>query len=93
MVEYTIIFDKGASETSSSEPDQNGASMIEPKETKHKGSLEDIRITLPSTLVAEEGKKGLLLIMNNTAKPEDAFFKKALRSYIFFRLQRSCGMH
>ncbi|XP_028394319.1 uncharacterized protein LOC114518504 isoform X2 [Dendronephthya gigantea] len=47
----------GASEKSSSEPDQNGASIVEPKEAKHKGSLEDIRITLPSTMVAGEDCK------------------------------------
>ena len=53
----SLSFTKGSSVKNKAKADKSGAgSVVEHKETAHKGYVEDIRVTLPSGMVGGEGK-------------------------------------
>ena len=78
------LFTPGSSKENNAKADQSAtSSVVEPKETPHKGFVEDIRVTLPSEMVTAEGRNFYLhtndqVSMKNFSKAVRAFLKAKL---------------
>ena len=77
------LFTPGSSKENNAKADQSVTpSVVEPKETPHKGFVEDIRVTLPSEMVTAEGRNFYLHTNDVSMKK----FSKAVRAFLKAKL-------